>query len=86
MRLTEIRCQYSILILYLLSYSRIVFMYVCLCQVVTEKDIRKAVDQGISSMEMLANVTKVGTQCGCCADHAHEVFQAAVSAGQENRH
>ncbi|MEI6428725.1 MAG: (2Fe-2S)-binding protein [Pseudanabaena sp. ELA607] len=60
-------------------------MYVCLCHIVTEKDIRKAVDEGISSMEMLANSTKVGTHCGCCADHAYEVLQAAVSEGQGNR-
>jgi bacterioferritin-associated ferredoxin len=55
------------------------FMYVCICHAVTEKDIQKAVKQGICSMEGLSENMAVSTRCGCCADHAHKVLTEAIN-------
>lgn len=42
-------------------------MYVCLCKGVTDKTIRRAVnDEGISSMRELRQQYGVASQCGCC--------------------
>jgi bacterioferritin-associated ferredoxin len=54
-------------------------MYVCICNAVTEKDIHQAVKQGISSLEMLSELTSVSLQCGCCKNHACKVLQEAIS-------
>jgi len=42
-------------------------MYVCLCHGVTDREIREAADNGISSMRQLGKELGVGTQCGRCA-------------------
>lgn len=54
-------------------------MYICICNAITEKDIEEAVKQGISSMEMLSELTSVSNQCGCCEAHACKVLQKALS-------
>lgn len=54
-------------------------MYICICNAITEKDIHQAVKQGISTMEMLSELTSVSRQCGCCKNHAHQILEEAVS-------
>jgi bacterioferritin-associated ferredoxin len=41
-------------------------MYVCLCEGVTDRAIRAAVDQGACSPEQVAACTGAGTGCGSC--------------------
>jgi bacterioferritin-associated ferredoxin len=53
-------------------------MYVCICKGITERDIHEAVEQGISSLEKLCEVTSVSKDCGCCADYACKVLQEAM--------
>lgn len=53
-------------------------MYVCICHNVTEKDIHKAVKQGVCSMKMLSECMQVSNQCGCCANHAGKVLEEAI--------
>ncbi len=53
-------------------------MYVCICNAITEKDIHKAVEEGISTLEKLSEVTSVSKHCGCCADHASKVLQEVI--------
>lgn len=53
-------------------------MYVCICKGITERDIHQAVEQGISSLEKLSEVTAVSKDCGCCADYACKVLQEAM--------
>lgn len=55
-------------------------MYVCLCKGVTDKTIRRAVDNGLNSMRELRQEFGVGGQCGCCTQCAKEVLQQAVTA------
>jgi bacterioferritin-associated ferredoxin len=53
-------------------------VYVCICHGVTEKDIEQAVKQGVCSMKMLSESMQVSTQCGCCAEQAHQVLEEAM--------
>lgn len=53
-------------------------MYVCICKGVTDKDIHRAVKQGVSSMEELSDLTSVSRDCGCCETYASQVLQEAV--------
>jgi len=54
-------------------------MYVCICHAITEKDIQKAVENGVSSVSKLSELTMLGTQCGCCTQHAHRVLRQSAS-------
>ncbi|WP_345961232.1 (2Fe-2S)-binding protein [Pseudanabaena sp. Chao 1811] len=49
-------------------------MYICICHAVTEKDIQKAVGKGACSIARLSELTLLGTQCGCCTEHANQVL------------
>ena len=48
-------------------------MYVCVCNAVTDKDIRKAVDRGACSLFDVQNELPVGACCGRCEDTAQSV-------------
>lgn len=49
-------------------------MYVCICQAVTEKDIKNAAAKGIDSIEKLKAETGCSTSCGCCVNQALSVL------------
>ena len=57
-------------------------MFVCICNQVTDKQIRRAAEAGVCSLEALSNELKVGTCCGKCKSCAkkvlHEVLQENV--------
>lgn len=54
-------------------------MYVCLCQQVTDHDIRDAVaNEGACCMRDLQRCLGVASSCGCCAPCAREVLMAAL--------
>jgi len=54
-------------------------MYVCICNAVTDSDIRNAVDDGVRNLNQLKQTTGCGTTCGCCKDMAFEVLQQALT-------
>jgi bacterioferritin-associated ferredoxin len=54
-------------------------MYVCICHAITEKDIQQAVDKGASSIARLSELTMLGTQCGHCTQHAHQVLNQCAN-------
>ncbi len=54
-------------------------MIVCLCHRVSDRDIRRAVQDGVHSFDLLQDETQVASACGCCHDCAREVFDAALS-------
>ncbi len=56
-------------------------MYVCLCQGITDKQIRAAVASGATTLEAVQHTLGVGSQCGQCGDLAGEI----VSESLENR-
>jgi bacterioferritin-associated ferredoxin len=55
-------------------------MYVCLCQSVTDKEIRRAAARGVSSLEQLREELGVASCCGCCAPTAEAVLAEASGA------
>ena len=52
-------------------------MYVCVCNAVTDKQIKKAAANGACSLEDLQDELRVATCCGRCADCAREVLNEA---------
>ena len=45
-------------------------MYVCICQAITDGQIRKAVDAGIDSVDKLRDTLGVASCCGSCEKDA----------------
>ena len=50
-------------------------MYVCLCNGITDKTIKKAVENGCESLAELRTQMDIADQCGKCRKHAIEVIQ-----------
>jgi bacterioferritin-associated ferredoxin len=55
-------------------------MIVCLCHRISDRDIRRAVADGVCCFDQLQDDTRVASSCGSCHDCAREVFDAAVDA------
>lgn len=51
-------------------------MIVCMCNQVTEKEIKESIKQGNSSFKALCNDLGIGSYCGCCAQYAKEYLRA----------
>ena len=54
-------------------------MYICLCQGITDRDIRAAIDDGADSMRDLRARLGVTTQCGKCACHVRAILKEEKS-------
>jgi len=52
-------------------------MYICICNGVTQRDIRRCVEQGMGTMSDLQRELGVGAGCGQCACAAKEALQEA---------
>ncbi len=52
-------------------------MYVCICNGVTDHQIREAAANGVRSMAELTMRTGCGATCGTCLDTASEILEAA---------
>lgn len=55
-------------------------MIVCVCNNISDREIRQAVDLGISSMDELSRDLGVATCCGNCADCAKKVMNNHLEA------
>ncbi|HLU76782.1 MAG TPA: (2Fe-2S)-binding protein [Burkholderiales bacterium] len=55
-------------------------MYVCLCNAVTDREIRQCADLGACSLEDLGDAMGVATCCGNCADTAERVLQEHLAS------
>jgi bacterioferritin-associated ferredoxin len=55
-------------------------MYICICHGVTDRQIRRAVDQGASTLGEVQMQLPVGGCCGRCEDSARTVIRE-----QQNR-
>lgn len=53
-------------------------MFVCVCNRVTDTQIRQACAKGAHSLACLQDELKVATCCGRCADCANRVIQAEL--------
>ena len=52
-------------------------MYVCICNSVTDRQIRKAAARGVRTVEQLGEELKVATCCGRCRDCARGILDEA---------
>jgi bacterioferritin-associated ferredoxin len=50
-------------------------MYICVCQAVTERQVREAVESGATSMRALREQLGVASSCGRCASSAHCILK-----------
>jgi bacterioferritin-associated ferredoxin len=50
-------------------------MYVCICNAVTEKEIREAVKSGCVTIDDIIDRTDAGTHCGCCQEYIEEIIE-----------
>ena len=55
-------------------------MYVCICQAITDRQIKKAAASGLESVDQLRDTLGVASCCGSCADAAQQVLDEC-SAG-----
>ena len=55
-------------------------MYVCICNAITDKDIRRAAASGADNLYALQNKLGVAAGCGSCADHAREILNETQPA------
>ncbi|MCC6073048.1 bacterioferritin-associated ferredoxin [Massilia sp. GCM10020059] len=55
-------------------------MIVCVCNNISDREIRQAVDLGLSSMAELRETLGVATCCGKCESYAEEVLSAHVES------
>jgi bacterioferritin-associated ferredoxin len=53
-------------------------MYVCICNGVTDKAIRAAAAEGVSSLTELTMRTGCAGTCGACADFAAQILHEAM--------
>ena len=54
-------------------------MYVCVCNAVTDSDIRDAVEDGVRNLKQLRRTTGCASTCGCCKEMAVETLQQALT-------
>jgi len=50
-------------------------MYVCICNAVTDKQIREAADAGVRDLWQLQAELGVASNCGSCKEHASEILR-----------
>lgn len=50
-------------------------MYVCICNGITDKQIRTAVAGGANSLQLLRDELGVASNCGSCTEHALSLLE-----------
>jgi len=55
-------------------------MIVCVCNNISDREIRQAVDLGITSVAGLRKELGVGTMCGTCVSYAREVLHNHIDS------
>jgi bacterioferritin-associated ferredoxin len=55
-------------------------MIVCVCNNISDREIRQAVDLGITSIAALREELGLGTDCGKCISYAREVLHEALDS------
>lgn len=58
-------------------------MIVCICNNISDRKIRQAVDTGMTSMTELRDHLAVGTCCGKCHSHAKRVLRESLADVQQ---
>lgn len=53
-------------------------MYICLCQAVTDHDIKASVNAGAESLDDVQATLPVALNCGTCRDSAEAIIKEAL--------
>lgn len=61
-------------------------MYVCICNAVTDHEIREARDRGIRTLERLREETGVASCCGACEPEAQAILAEHTPPGNRTRY
>ena len=54
-------------------------MYVCICNAITDSQIRQAAESGVSDLWQLQAELGVATQCGSCKEQASAIIREAAA-------
>ena len=54
--------------------NRLIYMYVCICNAITDKQIRAAAEEGATDLWGLQAALGVATGCGSCKEAASEIL------------
>lgn len=55
-------------------------MYICLCHGISDKKIRKlTIEDGISDIRGIRQITPLGSQCGKCIRQAKVIIEESIS-------
>ena len=57
-------------------------MYVCICNAITDKQIRKAAEAGVKDLWALQRELGVGTGCGSCKEMASDILRERTVQAQ----
>jgi bacterioferritin-associated ferredoxin len=57
-------------------------MYICLCNAITERQVRECADSGACSVDDLASRLGVGSGCGRCLECAVDLLREMHPAAQ----
>jgi bacterioferritin-associated ferredoxin len=60
-------------------------MYICICNPVTDTQVRQAISQGCDSLAALQSTLGVGAGCGRCTESAAEILQKEQTRIMEGR-
>jgi bacterioferritin-associated ferredoxin len=60
-------------------------MYVCLCNAISDRQIREVVDRGAGSLCEVQAHLPVANCCGCCEDTARSVIQSQSETSRTSK-
>ena len=55
-------------------------MYVCLCNAVSDQQIKEAVDAGAEDLESIQSLLGAGLGCGTCAEFTEHLINESLAA------
>lgn len=55
-------------------------MYVCLCNGISDRQIREVVDRGAGSLHEVQTYLPVANCCGCCKETAQQVIDGHIES------
>jgi len=59
-------------------------MYICICNAVTDKDIKSAIKNGAKSVKDLNEQLSVGSNCGTCVSSAQSIIDDSIQTKNFN--
>jgi bacterioferritin-associated ferredoxin len=59
-------------LIFFMTWMIIILMFICICNAITERQVKSAVADGALTLSDLQGQLGVATCCGCCAETASE--------------